>query len=145
LGTRCHELAMYVVFDQPFAMLSDSPTEYEKYPDIMKYLSAVPTVFDETMALDGKVGQYAVIAKKKDKNWFVGAMTNWDERKINIDFSFLTPGKTYQADVYADGVDANKTATSYTYKTIAVTNKTKMDLNLAKGGGAAIKISELIK
>ena len=145
LGTRCHELAMYVVFDQYFAMLSDSPTEYEKYPDIMKYLSAVPSVFDETKVLDAKVGEYAVVAKRKGKNWFVGAMTNWDERKVNIDFSFLSPGVSYQAEIYADGVDANKVATSYTYKTITVTNKTKMDFNLAKGGGAAVMLRELTK
>ncbi len=140
LGTRCHELAMYVVFDQYFAMLSDSPTEYEKYPDIMKYLSAVPTAFDETKALDAKVGAYAVMAKRKGNNWFVGAMTNWDERKVNMDFSFLQPGIHYKADIYTDGDDANQTATSYTYKTINITNKTKMDLTLAKGGGAAIYV-----
>jgi alpha-glucosidase len=140
LGTRCHELAMYVVFDQYFAMLSDSPTEYEKYPDIMKYLSTVPTVFDETKVLDAKIGAYAVVAKRKGKNWFVGAMTNWDERKQSIDLSFLKPGVKYKASIYADGEDADQIATSYTYKTITVTNKTKMDLTLAKGGGAVIYI-----
>lgn len=140
LGTRCHELAMYVVFDQYFAMLSDSPTEYEKYPDIMKYLSAVPTTFDETKVLDGKVGAYAMMAKRKGQNWFVGAMTNWDERKLTLDFSFLPKGKTYKAEIYTDGADANTLATSYTCKTINVTNKTKMELNLAKGGGAALYV-----
>jgi alpha-glucosidase len=145
LGTRCHELAMYVVFDQYFAMLSDSPTEYEKYPDIMKYLSAVPTTFDETKVLNAKVGAYAAMAKRKGKNWFIGVMTNWDERRVNIDFSFLKLGVSYTADIYADGQDANKVATSYTYKTISVTNKTKLDLNLAKGGGAAIILKELKK
>lgn len=140
LGTRCHELAMYVVFDQYFAMLSDSPTEYEKYPDIMRYLSAVPTIFDETKVLDGKVGAYAMVAKRKGKSWFVGAMTNGDERKLTLDFSFLPKGKTYKAEIYADGDDANTIATSYTCKTIDVTNKTKLELNLAKGGGAALYV-----
>ncbi|WP_214073766.1 glycoside hydrolase family 97 protein [Mucilaginibacter sp. dw_454] len=142
LGTRCHELAMYVVYDQYLAMLSDSPTEYEKYPDILTYLSAVPSTFDETKVLDGKVGAYAMIAKRKGKNWFVGAMTNWDERKQNLDFSFLPKGVSYKADIYTDGADANTVATSYTYKTITVTNKTKMELNLAKGGGAALYIHQ---
>jgi len=140
LGTRCHELAMYVVFDQYFAMLSDSPTEYEKYPDIMKYLSAVPATFDETKVLDGKVGAYAMIAKRKGKDWFIGAMTNWDERKLTLDFSFLPKGVTYEAEVYTDGADGNTTATSYSCKTISVTNKTKLELNLAKGGGAALYV-----
>lgn len=140
LGTRCHELAMYVIFDQYFAMLADSPTEYEKYPDMMKYLGAVPTTFDETRVLDAKVGAYALMAKRKGNNWFVGGMTNWDERKVNFDFSFLQPGITYKADIYTDGEDANKIATSYTCKTITITNKTKMDVLLAKGGGAAMYI-----
>ncbi|GAA4307015.1 glycoside hydrolase family 97 protein [Mucilaginibacter gynuensis] len=140
LGTRCHELAMYVIFDQTFAMLSDSPTEYEKYPDIMKYVSAVPTVFQETKVLDGKVGEYAVIAKRNNKNWYLGAMTDWAARTIKIDFSFLPAGVTYQADIYTDGADADKVATSYVHKTITVTNKTKLDINLAKGGGAAMYI-----
>ncbi len=72
-------------------------------------------------------------------------MTNWDERKLNTDLSFLSPGKTYQADIYTDGEDANKTATSYIYKTITVTNKTKINLPLAKGGGAVISLSEMKK
>jgi alpha-glucosidase len=140
LGTRCHELAMYVVFDQYFAMLSDSPTEYEKYPDVMRYLSAVPTTFDETRVLDGKAGAYAMMAKRKGKDWFVGAMTNWDERKLTLDFSFLPKGAKYKAEIYADGADANTVATSYTCKTINVTYKTKLELNLAKGGGAALYV-----
>jgi len=139
-GTRCHELAMYVVFDQYFAMLADSPTEYEKYPDIMKYLSAVSTTFDETRVLNAKVGAYALMAKRKGNNWFVGGMTNWDERKMNVDFLFLKPGLTYKADIYTDGTDANKVATSYIYKTITITNKTKMEVLLAQGGGAAMYI-----
>ncbi len=138
LGTRCHELAMYVVFDQPFAMLSDSPTEYEKYPDIMEYLSAVPTVFDETKALDARVGEYAIIAKRKGKNWFVGGMTNWTAREQTINLSFLPKGKTYIAEIYTDGADAETVASSYSHKQIKVNSKSKIDINMAKGGGAAV-------
>lgn len=142
LGTRSHELAMYVIFDQPFAMLSDSPQEYEKYPDIMKYLSAVPTVFDDTKVLDAKIGAYAVIAKRKNKDWFVGAMTDWTERSLEIDFSFLSPGITYTADFYSDSDDANTNAAGYVYKSITVTSKDQLKLKMAKGGGAAIFIHQ---
>lgn len=140
LGTRAHELAMYVVFDQPFAMLSDSPDEYTKYPDIMKYLSAVPTVFDDTKVLDAKFGEYAVVAKRKNNEWFVGAMTNWSERHQIIDCSFLTPGLSYIADFYTDGDDASSNASAYLYKSIKVTSKDKLKIKMAKGGGAAMYI-----
>jgi alpha-glucosidase len=135
-GTRCHELAMFVVYDQPLAMLSDSPTEYEKYPDIMKFLGAVPTVFEETKVLDAKVGEYAVMAKKQGNTWFIGAMTNWEARTVELDFSFLTNDKTYTVDLYTDASDANTNAEHYEHKTIQVTKKTKLQLSLAKGGGA---------
>jgi len=142
LGTRAHELAMYVIFDQPFAMLSDSPTAYEKYPDIMKYLTAVPTVFDDTKVLDAKLGEYAIIAKKKNKEWFVGAMTDWAGREQVIDCSFLSPGITYTADFYSDSEDANTNASGYTYKSIQVTSKDRLKVKLAKGGGAALYIHQ---
>lgn len=139
-GTRCHELSMYVLFDQPFAMLCDAPAEYRKYPDIMKYLSAVPTAFDETKVLDAKTNQYAIMAKRKNNEWFVGAMTNWTGRKVTIDFSFLPKGKKFTADIYSDGKDANTNASQYEHKSITVDNSTKLNLDLANGGGAAIYI-----
>jgi alpha-glucosidase len=139
-GTRVHELAMYVIFNQPLAMLADSPVEYVKYPDIMKFLSIVPTVFDETRPLSGKIGEYALMAKRKGQDWYVGAMTNWNERTVSLDFSFLPPGKRYTAAIYTDGKDANVNAEQYEYKIMTVDAKTKIELKLASGGGAAIYI-----
>lgn len=135
-GTRCHELAMYVVFDQPFAMLCDAPTEYVKYPDIMSFLSAVPTVFEETKVLSGGLGEYAVIAKRKKDKWFIGAMTNWESRTVKLDFSFLPDNKTYTAEICSDAKDADENAEHYIFKKIQVTKTTKIELPLAKGGGA---------
>lgn len=135
-GTRCHELAMYVIYDQPFGMLCDSPTEYMKYPDLMRFLSAVPTVFEETRVLDAKLGEYAVMAKKKNDQWFVGAMTNWESRKLQLDFSFLPAGKTYTAEVFMDASDADTHAENYTRLTIQVNKDSRLSLPLAKGGGA---------
>lgn len=140
-GTRCHELAMFVLFDQPLAMLCDSPTEYMKYPDVMRFLSIVPTTFDETKVLDAKLGAYALIAKKKAGTWFVGAMTNWESRTITLDFSFLPDEMTYNAEVYLDAKDADENASNYEVKTLKVNRHTKLDLPLAKGGGAVATIT----
>jgi alpha-glucosidase len=133
-GTRCHELAMYVLFDQPFAMLCDSPKEYEKYPDVMQFLSAVPTTFDDTRVLDARFGQYAVEAKRKGDAWFIGAMSNWAAHEVELDFSFLPDGRTYQASLYTDVADAD--ASRYDYKLITVDRKSKIKVKLAEGGGA---------
>ncbi len=141
-GTRCHELSMYVLFDQPFAMLCDAPAEYRKYPDIMKYLSAVPTSFDETKVIAAKANQYAVVAKRKNNDWYVGAMTNWTSRKLTVDFSFLPKGKKLKAEVYSDGKDANTDASQYEYRSMVVDSTTKLDLDLANGGGAAIYLHQ---
>lgn len=137
-GTRCHELAMFVIFDQPLAMLCDSPVEYQKYPDIMKFLSAVPTVFDETKVLDARVGAYALMAKKYRNKWFIGAMTNWEERTLQLDLSFLPAGKTFRVHVYTDAGSAN--ASDYRYQAMEANNRTKIKLPLAKGGGAVAYI-----
>ncbi|WP_214226292.1 glycoside hydrolase family 97 protein [Pedobacter sp. B4-66] len=143
-GTRCHELAMFVIYDQPFAMLADSPTEYEQSPEAMKFLSAVPTVIDETKVLDAKLAEYVLMAKRKGEKWFVGAMTNWTERSIKLDFGFLEPGVNYTAQIYTDATDANVNATHYDLKTITVNNRMKMDLKLSSGGGAVIMIEKSI-
>jgi alpha-glucosidase len=138
-GTRCHELAMYVLFNQPFAMLCDSPAEYRKYPDIMEFLSIVPTVFDETRVLQAKANEVAVIAKRKGNEWFLGAMTNWNAHDITIDFSFLPKGK-WKAVLYQDGVEADKNAEAYQVTTLGVDQTSKINVRLAKGGGAALRI-----
>jgi alpha-glucosidase len=137
-GTRCHELAMYIVYDQPFAMLCDSPAEYRKYADILKYLSAVPTDFDETKILDAKLGKYAVVAKRKGDQWFVGAMSSWDQKTVDLDFSFLPSGKTYQAEIYTDGKEAAVDAEKYDHRTITINRQSTVKVELAQGGGAIV-------
>lgn len=137
-GTRCHELAMYVLFDQPLAMLCGSPSEYDRYPDIMKFLSAVPTVFDDTKVLRARVGEYAIVAKKRGKSWYVGAMTNWSPRDMKLDLSFLPPGVNYQADIYTDLPQSNTDAEKYKHEVKILNRDSKLLLKLASGGGAVI-------
>jgi alpha-glucosidase len=138
-GTRCHQLAMYVVYDAPLQMLSDNPTIYMREKECTDFMASIPTVFDETIALDGKVGEYLLMAKRKEKTWYVGAMTNWTERNVEIDFSFLPKG-TYHVELFKDGVNANREATDYKKEIVKISSGDKMTLKLASGGGWAAKL-----
>ncbi|WP_394370739.1 glycoside hydrolase family 97 catalytic domain-containing protein [Pedobacter endophyticus] len=140
-GTRCRQLAQYVIFESPLNMLCDSPTNYEKEQESTDFISAIPTVWDQTVALDGEIGKYIAIARKKANHWYVGAMTNWDDRKLDIDLSFLGEGN-YVAEVYRDGVNANRIASDYKKETITIPANRKMTISMAKGGGVAMKISK---
>lgn len=139
-GTRCHELAMFVIYDQYLAMLCDSPSEYRKDANVMKFLSEVPVTFDNTVVLDAKVGEYALTAKQKGDNWYIGGMTDWTARTFTVDFSFLDKGKEYKADIYKDGDDAGLWATHYTFETQSVNSDSKIAIPLAQGGGLAMRI-----
>jgi alpha-glucosidase len=140
-GTRCHQLALYTIFESPLQMLADSPTAYMKEQESTDFISKIPTTFDETVALDGSVGNYVVMARKKENNWYLGAITNWTGRDITIDFSFLEKGKTFEADLFTDGLNAEKAATDYKRKKISVDSTTKMTFHLASGGGLSAIIS----
>lgn len=139
-GTRCHQLGMYVVFEAPLQMLADNPTAYMKEQESTNFISQIPTTFDETIALDGKVGEYVAIARKKGDTWFVGGLTNWSAREMTIDLSFLSKG-TYSAEIFKDGINANKDATDYKREIVKVTSTDKLTVNMANGGGFAIIIS----
>jgi len=139
-GTRCHQLGMYVVFEAPLQMLADSPTAYMKEQESTNFISQIPTTFDETIALDGKVGEYVAIARKKGDKWFVGGLTNWSGMEMTIDLSFLDKG-TYSAEIFKDGINAGKDATDYKREIVNVTSADKLKVNMANGGGFAIIIS----
>ncbi|MBO5332026.1 MAG: glycoside hydrolase family 97 protein [Alistipes sp.] len=140
-GTRCRQLAMYVVFESPFNMLCDSPTNYEKEPVCTEFIAKIPTVWDETEALDGKVGEYCIIARRAGDVWYVGGMTNWDEREVEIDLSFLGEGN-YAATEFVDGPNANKLGRDFLKKEIEVKGGSKLKVKMAKGGGFAMKIEK---
>ena len=100
-GTRVHQMAMYTTFEAPLQMMADSPTMYMKNQECTDFIAQVPTIFDETIALDGKLGEYTVVARRKGTTWYIAAMTDWTPRDLTIDLSFLGEGK-YQADIFAD-------------------------------------------
>ena len=149
LGTRCHQLAMYVVYESPLQMLADSPTNYLREPETMEFLRAIPTVWDETRVLDGRIGDYVVVARRRGQDWFVGAMTDWTPRELEIDLaSFLPAGSdkpdkptTWQIISFADGPDADRTATSYRRESAALSARPRLKVKLAPGGGWAARIS----
>ncbi len=138
-GTRCHQLGMFVVYEAPLQMLCDAPTQYEKYPDILNFLSHVPVTWDETFVLDAKLSDYVVIARKKGNEWYIGALTDWTERNIEIDLSFLDEG-IFTAEILRDGINANSLAEDYIFEKKEVNNSTTLKINLKQGGGTAIRI-----
>jgi len=141
-GTRCNQLAMYVIYEAPLQILADNPTIYMKEQESTDFITSVPQTFDETVALDGKVGEYAAIARKKGETWFVGAMTNWTPRELILDFSFLDAG-SYQAVIYKDGVNADREATDYKKEVIKISSSDKLNIKFAPGGGWVARIEKL--
>jgi alpha-glucosidase len=142
LGTRCNQLAMYVVFESPLQMLSDSPSNYLREPESLWFLSKVPSVWDETVALGGSIGDYVTVARRNGSVWFAGAMTNWTARDLDIDLSFLPSGHHYVITAYQDGVNADRFASDYRQTEAKVDHNTKLKVHLAPGGGWAARIVE---
>ena len=143
MGTRAHELAMYVVFDHWLAYLCDAPTEYEKYPDIVRYLSDIPTVWDKTLPLEAQLGEYILVAKQKGKDWYVGGMTNWTARSLTVDFSFLPANKQFTATIYRDDENSSHEPTQYICETKKIDSKSRLTIDLASGGGFVIHLNLL--
>ncbi|NOX84384.1 MAG: glycoside hydrolase family 97 protein, partial [Chlorobi bacterium] len=133
-GTRCHQLAMYVVYESPLQMLADSPSNYMKEKDAMDFLTPVPTVWDTTVVLGAKVSDYILMARKSGNKWYLGAMTDWDARDLQVDFGFLPDGN-YTLEIWQDGINADRYASDYKRITKAVNKDTKLDIHLAPGGG----------
>jgi alpha-glucosidase len=139
MGTRCHQLAMYVVYDAPLQMLSDSPSNYLREPETMEFLGPVPTEWDDTKVLDARIADYAVVARRNGREWYVGAMNDWTPRSLQIDLSFLPEGN-FTMDAYQDGVNADRNASDYKKINMQVSRNTKLTLPLASGGGWAARI-----
>ena len=140
MGTRCHQLAAYIVHDSPFTMLCDAPTNYLNEQECVNFIASLPVEVDSTFIASGELGKYIVTVRKKDVNWYIGGMTNWDERDVQLDFSFLPEGMSYTAVLFKDGVNANKQAEDYRKETIRIDKDSRLTLHLASGGGFAMKL-----
>jgi len=133
-GTRVHQMAMYTTFEAPLQMMADSPTKYMQNQECTDFIAQIPTTFDETVALDGKLGEYTVIARRKGSVWYVAAMTDWTARDLTISLDFIGEGQ-HIADIFADGVNAHKEATDYKHTQQTVTSKDRLTVHLSSGGG----------
>jgi alpha-glucosidase len=140
-GTRCHQLAMYVIFESPLQMLSDNPTEYMREQESTDFITRVPVTFDQTVPLDGSVAEYVALARRKGDTWYVGAMTNWDARDLTLDLSFLGEGD-YEAVIFRDGVNAHRQGSDYKLENMKVSGKDRLEVHLAPGGGWAARIEK---
>ena len=139
-GTRCHQLALYVVLESPLNMLCDSPTNYKKEPEYTRFVAEIPTVWDETRVLQGEVGEYIVTARRKGNTWYVGGITNWTERDIVVDLSTL--GSSERIELYSDGVNANRKGSDYRYSVEKMQGAQKaLQVHLAPGGGFMAKMT----
>ena len=133
-GTRVHQMAMYTTFEAPLQMLADSPTKYMQNQECTDFIAQIPTTFDETIALDGQIGKYTLIARRKGSTWYLAAMTDWVPRDLTVDLSFLGSGQ-HQADIFADGVNAGKEATDYLHTRKTVSSSDRLPIHLSSGGG----------
>lgn len=138
-GTRCHQLAMYVVYESPLQMLADSPSNYLREPAAMAFLGPVPSVWDETKVIDAKIGEYVIVARRRGREWYVGAMTDWSAREFEIDLSFLPDGR-WQMDAFQDGINADRYGSDYKRVQSQVAKSAKLKIKLAEGGGWAARI-----
>ena len=143
-GTRVHQMAMYTIFDAPLQMLADSPTKYMQNQECTDFIAQIPTVYDQVVPLDGKLGEYVVVAKRKGARWYIAAMNNWQARDLTVDLSLLIKmnEKTNKleklngrANIFADGINADREATDYKHTYQQVTNSDKLQIHLAPGGG----------
>jgi alpha-glucosidase len=139
-GTRAHQLALYVIFESPLQMLADSPSNYAREPEAMEWLARVPVVWDETRVLHARIGDYVVVARRSGSDWYIGAITDWEPRELEIDLSFL-PAGSFQMEAWRDGVNANRRGEDCRKGTSRVTSATKMKIALAEGGGWAARIA----
>lgn len=140
-GTRCRQLALYVILESPINMLCDAPSNYMREPESTDFIAAIPTVWDETRVLDAKMGEYIITARRKGDVWYVGGITDWTSREMNVDLSFLPQGD-YDVELFADGVNAHRKGTDYRKVTETLSSDKSLKIKMYPGGGFAAKIQK---
>ena len=141
-GTRAHQVATYVVFDSPLVMLCDSPTAYEKAPAPLDYIVRFPTRFDQTLIPAGEIGRYIVTARRAGDRWYLGALTNWDAREVEVKLDFLGDGR-WKARIFRDGVNADRYGEDYLLEERTVTAADSLAMPMAPGGGYAVQFERV--
>jgi alpha-glucosidase len=142
MGTRCHEMAKYIVFESPLQMLCDNPTNYMKEQECLSFLTKVPVTWDETKCINASVSHFVTVARKHGNDWYLGSMTDFTPRSFDIPLGFLDEGQ-YTVTIFKDGINADRRAQDYSSETYTVTNKSILNLKLAASGGYVCKITKL--
>jgi alpha-glucosidase len=141
LGTRAHQMALYVAFESPLQMLADSPTNYVREQECTDFIVKIPVVWDDIKVLDAKIGDYLLLARRSGDDWYVGALTDWTAREMELDLSFL-PSGSYKLEVFSDGINADRHAQDYRHEVREVVQGEKIKINMVSGGGWVAKISQ---
>jgi alpha-glucosidase len=136
-GTRAHQVATYIMFDMPIAMLCDSPTNYIREGETTYFINSIPTVFDSTFVHMSEFGKYLVTGRRKGDKYYLGAFNDWTPRDITVDLTFLPEG-TYAAKIYKDGMNVDRVAEDYKLMEQTVTSADKLNISMGSGGGFAI-------
>ena len=140
MGTRCHQLAAYIVHDSPLTMLCDAPTNYKGEEECVKFITSVPVTVDRTLIPAGEIGKYIVSAREKDGKWYVGGMTSWEARDVEICFDFLPEGKSFEAVFFVDGLNADKQGEDYRVEKKTIRKGDTVKIHMASGGGFAARL-----
>ncbi len=139
MGTRANTVAKFILYESPLQMMADTPTNYEDEEESARFIASIPTTWDETHPIDGRVGEYIVMARKKGENWYLGAMSNESGRDISVELDFLPEG-TYKAHVIRDGLNAHRHAEDYISETVTVNSGDSIQIKMAPSGGYALKL-----
>lgn len=139
IGTRAYQMALFVIFESGLQMLADNPTMYYRNEDCTRFMTSVPVTWDETRAIESKVGEYVIVAKRKGNKWYIGGMTNnkEKERTFELSLDFLTKDKSYKMTSFEDGINAGRQAMDYRMKEAAVSSGDKIKIKMARNGGFA--------
>jgi alpha-glucosidase len=139
-GTRVHQMALYVIFESPLQMLADSPSNYMREQECTDFLVNIPVVWDDLKVLDARIGDYLLLARRSGNEWFVGALTDWNRREMQLDLSFL-PAGDYSIEIFCDGVNADRYSQDYRHLKQDVRSGEKMKINMTSGGGWVARIN----
>ena len=137
IGTRAYQMALFVLFESGMQMLADNPTLYYNNHECTGFITGVPVTWDETIALQAKAGEYAVVAKRKGDKWYIGGITNGKEKErvLELDFSFLPQGKEFNMTYFEDGINAGRQAMDYRKKSAVVKSGDKITIRMCRNGG----------
>lgn len=142
MGTRANQVAMFVLYFAPYQVMCDSVTQYERNEEVFDFISKIPTVWDDSVALDGRIGEYAVVARRSGDTWYVGGMNDWNAREVEVDLGFLDRDAAYKAEIIRDGANVGKLARDYKHEVVEVKPGRKLKIEMAPGGGFAVKLTK---